>query len=147
MTSRRLVSGLMVVAAVAGASGGSVPAPTLTMDDGVFVMRLVATLEDAANGRDDPAKGRDSPIRYRPLADLLAMRDATTLGKDVTLIDSENGLFRGYVLRVTAQGSRFEASLVPDSRGCGLAFFIDERILIYTGRGLGCDKKTLGPER
>jgi hypothetical protein len=140
MRSRRLVGGLMVVAAVAGVSGGGVPAPTLAMDDGVFVMRLVAGLEIQANGRDNP-------IRYRPLAEILAMRDATSLWQDVTLIDSENGLYKGYVLRVTAQGSRFEASLVPDNRGCGLAFFIDERILIYTGRGLGCSEKSPAPER
>ena len=147
MKSRRLVTGFMFVAAVAGVSGGGVPAPTLTMDDGVFVMRLVAGLEIAANGRDDPATGRDNPIRYRPLAEILAMRDATSLWQDVTLIDSENGLYKGYLLRVTAQGSRFEASLVPDNRGCGLAFFIDERILIYTGRGLGCRERNPAPDR
>jgi hypothetical protein len=108
------------------------PGPTLPIEDGVFVMRLVASLE---------IENRQNAAQYLPLSGIAAMPDQTWLKKNVTLIDGENGSYKGYALRVTADGSRFEASLVPDNRGCGLAFFVDERILIYTGYGLGCHEK------
>lgn len=77
---------------------------------------------------------------FRPLRDLLAARypESAVLKAETSLTDRENGSFKNYDVRVTAQDSRFEASLVPEKSGCGLAFFIDERILIYTGVGLGC---------
>lgn len=107
------------------------PGATLTIEDGVFVMRLVASLEVENAARHNAAQ-------YLPLSGIAAMSDQTFLKRNVTLSDNEDGSYKGYALRVTADGPRFEASLVPDNRGCGLAFFIDERILIYTGYGLGC---------
>lgn len=109
------------------------PGPTLPIEDGVFVMRLVASLE-VENA------GRQSAPQYLPLSGIAALSDPW-LKRNVTIIDGENGSYKGYALRVTADGPRFQASLVPDNRRCGLAFFIDERILIYTGYGLGCHEK------
>ena len=106
------------------------PGPTLQIGDGVFVMRLVMDLEGRVGAGHVPAE-------YLPLSGIAAVSGQTWLKQKVTLIDDENGSYKGYALRVTAQGSRYEASLVP-TRGCGTAFFVDDRILIYTAHGLGC---------
>jgi hypothetical protein len=111
------------------------------MNDGVLVMRLVMSAEVQL-----AASGRDTPVRFRSLADVIANGEVSALKRDVTVIDSEDGLYKGYSLRVAAQGARYEASLTPD-KGCGLAFFVNEKNVIYTGRGLGCDEKTPAPER
>ena len=107
---------------------------TLALTEGVRIMRLVGSAEVSL------AAGRDSPARYRALTEVLASPDAASFKGDVTVIDGETGSFKGYRMRITAQGGRYEASLIPD-KGCGLAFFVDEKNVIYVGRGLGCDEK------
>jgi hypothetical protein len=99
MKSRRLVGGLIAVAVVSGLAGlgmtlrarARTAAPTL--NEGVFVLRVVAGLEVQANGGT-------KPYRVHSLADIVGMWDAGSVKKDVTLIDSESGSYKGYVLRV-----------------------------------------------
>jgi hypothetical protein len=145
MKSRRLLGGLIAVAVVGGVAGigmtlrarARTAASTLTRDDAVSVLRLVAGLEVQANGG---AK----PYRVHSLTDILGMPDAGSLKRDVTVIDSESGSYKGYVLRVWAQDPPFGVSLVPDKPGCELAFFYEGEV-IYPAHGLGCDEKKSTP--
>ena len=110
---------------------------SLSRDEGVFLLRLVAGLESQANGG---AK----PYRVHSLADIVRMTDAAPLRK-VAMIDSESGLYKGYVLRVWIQDPPYAVSLAPEKPGCDLAFFYEGEV-IYPAYAFGCDaQRTAAP--
>jgi hypothetical protein len=60
----------------------------------------------------------------------------------VQLADAETADFGDYTLRLTRSEDRtkFELSLVP-KKSCDLAFFSNDKNIVYTGRALGCSDK------
>jgi hypothetical protein len=69
----------------------------------------------------------------------------STLGdaaKAMQMIDAETADFGDYTLRLTRSEDRrkFELSLAP-KQSCDLAFFSNDKNIVYTGHALGCSEK------
>lgn len=80
--------------------------------------------------------------RYAPLQQLLQHRffAGKDLGSNITIVDSNTGMTKGYEISVyvLGEGKRFKLSVVPVERGCRVAFFTDESGVLYRGQALGC---------
>jgi hypothetical protein len=57
----------------------------------------------------------------------------------ITITDVASASLLDYMLRVirSEDRQRYAATLTP-LKGCGLAFSVDDRGVIYTGRSIGC---------
>jgi len=131
-----LIVGLTVLGAQA--SNAAVQQPTYGQQSGLMLMRQVLTIQAnkpfATNG-------------YGTLSDVLKMMPMTRgvapdAAQAIQLIDSETADFGDYTLRLTRSEDRrkFELSLAP-KQSCGLAFFSNDRNIVYSGRAIGCSDK------
>lgn len=104
-------------------ASGQEPAP-YDAKAGVMLMRMINTAENAEHRNG----------RYAALEQLLVHPMMTRVTQSVTFNGSE-ATYLGQMLRlvVSADGQRYQVALVPPS-GVGIAFFTDERGLIYSGK-------------
>jgi hypothetical protein len=105
---------------------------------GLMLMRQVLTIQ---------ANRPFAKAGYGSLSDVLKMMPMTRgiapdAAEAVHLSDAETADFGEYTLRLTRSEDRakFELSLVPKD-GCGLAFFSNDKNIIYSGKALGCSDK------
>lgn len=140
MRSTRIVAVLTLTAAALIHSSVTATArqETLSVDKGVFLMRVILGYENPTSDR----KG------YVNLADLLRTPEWPPDSRrqeeglpEIHVIDSTSGTTLNYVVQVTTSDDKrhFQASLEPtDPKTCLGALFTDDRGIIYVGKGLGC---------
>ena len=124
---------LLAVAAFAVLVGSSVRSSAqspvvLSADDGAQIMRMILTME-----MNRPF----GPGRYGALTDVLnLMPEVQSVARRV---NNETATIHGYTIRLnpSADGQRFDLTLAREG-SCDLAWFSNDRSVIYSGRPLGC---------
>jgi hypothetical protein len=112
--------------------------PASGQQSGLMLMRQVLTIQ---------ANKPFAKAGYGSLSDVLKMMPMTRgvapeAAQAVHLTDAETADVGDYTLRLTRSEDRakFELSLVP-KQSCDVAFFSNDRNIVYTGRALGCSDK------
>jgi hypothetical protein len=114
-----------------GAPRIQIPDSTLPLSEGLSVVRTLLDAQVALL-----ASGRNASLQ-----EVLGQPEVASLKGEFTVIDSETASFKNYQLHLRSHLPRYEISLVPD-KGCGLAFFVNEKDHIYVGQMLGCNEKS-----
>jgi len=109
-----------------------------SQQSGLMLMRQVLTIQ---------ANKPFAKAGYGSLSDVLKMMPMTRgvapdAAQAVQVSDAETADFGDYTLRLTRSEDRakFELSLVP-KQSCGIAFFSNDKNIVYSGRALGCSDK------
>ena len=102
--------------------------PAYDARNGVTLMRAINTAENAQRRSGG----------YAPLEQLVSHPMMGKVAPNV-VINGSGATYLGQTVRllVSNDGQHYQAALVPPS-GCGIAFFSDERGLIFSGKVLDC---------
>ena len=119
---------------------------SISFQQGVSIMRLVASAEVAVSQSRGQSRDRQpEQSGYGTLAEMIEMLhpqpalESFSSLPAITASDATSASLLDYSLRVIRSEDRqhYAATLTP-VKGCGLAFSVDDRNVIYTGRSIGC---------
>ena len=112
---------------------------TLTASDAVALIRDVGTVEANGFGMKGREFGDLGEVSGSPeWNDKMIKRRPDNL--PFKIVDASSATVEDYTLRVSRSVDKrhFEASLTPVGKGCGKAWFVDDRNVIFVGSPIGC---------